>query len=91
MQAVARETTLGTLNDAYDGKIWNSYQQYEGQALLSDPGCFVLTMNMDFFQPYKHVQYSLGAIYCTVMNLPRTYRYEVENVLLIGRAYSQTP
>ena len=45
---------------------------------------YYLTMNMDFFQPYKHLQYSVGAIYCTLMNLPRTERYKVENVLLIG-------
>ena len=79
-----RETTPDRLSDIYDGNIWNSYQQYEGQALLSDSGCIALTMNMDFFQPYKHLQYSLGAIYCTVMNLPRTDRFKVENVLLIG-------
>ena len=36
-------------NNVYDGKIWNSYQQYEGQALLSDHGCFAITMNIDFF------------------------------------------
>ena len=79
-----RETTPDRLSDIYDGNICNSYQQYEGQALLSDSGFIALTMNMDFFQPYKHLQYSLGAIYCTVMNLPRTDRFKVENVLLIG-------
>ena len=76
-----REIIPGRLSDIYDGNIWNSYQQYEGRALLSDPGCSVLTMNMDFFQLYKHLQYSLGAIYCTVMNLPRTDRFKVENLL----------
>ena len=35
-------------------------------------------MNLDFFQPYKHVQYSMGAIYLTILNLPR------ENTILVG-------
>ena len=39
-------------------------------------------MNMDFFRPYKHVQYSVGAIYLTILNLPRNLRYKQENVIL---------
>ena len=39
-------------------------------------------MNFDFFQPYGHVQYSLGAIY--VLNLPREERYKQENAILVG-------
>ena len=38
---------------------------------------------MDFFQPYKHVQYSLGAIYLTILNLPRGIRNK-SNVILVG-------
>lgn len=41
-------------------------------------------LNLDFFQPYKHVQYSLGAIYMTVLNLPRSDRNKIENVILVG-------
>ena len=41
-------------------------------------------MNMDFFQPYKHVQNSVGAIYLTVLNLPREVRNKPENVVLVG-------
>ena len=41
-------------------------------------------MNMDFFRPYKHVQYSVGAIYLVIMNLPRSLRYKQENVILCG-------
>ena len=37
----------------------------------------------------EHVNYSLGAIYCTVMNLPRSVRFKVENALLI-RTYTWT-
>ena len=37
---------------------------------------------MDFFQPYKHLTYSVGVIY-GVLNLPRNIRYKCENVILI--------
>ena len=41
-------------------------------------------MNIDWFQPFKHTTYSIGAIYIAVMNLPRDIRYKRENVLLCG-------
>ena len=41
-------------------------------------------LNIDFFQPYKHVQYSLGAIYLTVLNLPRGIRNKTNNIILVG-------
>lgn len=39
---------------------------------------------MDWFQPYKHVAHSVGVIFVTVMNLPRSSRYIEENVVLVG-------
>ena len=39
---------------------------------------------MDFFQPYKHLTYSVGVIYGVVLNLPRNICYKRENVILIG-------
>ena len=40
-------------------------------------------MNFDFFQPYKHVTYYVGAIYLVIMNLPRSERFHRENIILI--------
>lgn len=52
--------------------------------LFTEPGNLGLMMNLDFFQPYKHIQYSMGAVYLTVLNLPRTLRYNQENTILVG-------
>lgn len=41
-------------------------------------------LNIDWFKPCKHVEYSIGAIYLTIMNLPRNVRFKQENVLLVG-------
>ena len=70
----------------YDGKIWQDFQNYEGKPFLSQPFCYQygLMLNIDWFRPCKHTEYSIGAIYLTVMNLPRFVRFKQENVLLIG-------
>ncbi len=39
---------------------------------------------VDWFQPFVRTEYSVGAIYLTVQNLPRNERYKEENVLLVG-------
>ena len=51
---------------------------------MSEAGNLSFILNIDFFQPYKHVQYSLGALYLCVMNLPREIRYKRENAILVG-------
>ena len=39
---------------------------------------------MDFFQPFTHTTYSVGVIYCVVLNLPREFQYKVENVIVVS-------
>lgn len=41
-------------------------------------------MNVDWFQPFSHLQYSVGAIYMTIQNLPRHLRYKEDNIILVG-------
>ncbi|OAD71072.1 hypothetical protein PHYBLDRAFT_148290 [Phycomyces blakesleeanus NRRL 1555(-)] len=44
----------------------------------------MLTLNIDWFQPFNGVTYSCGAIYLSINNLPREERYKKENVILAG-------
>ena len=37
-------------------------------------------LNCDWFQPYWHTQYSVGVLYLTILNLPRSIRFKPENV-----------
>ncbi len=39
---------------------------------------------LDWFNPYEQTPYSIGAIYLSIMNLPRSERYKEENILLVG-------
>ena len=43
-----------------------------------------LLVNVDWFQPYKHVAYSVGVIYAVVTNLPRSICCKDENVITVG-------
>lgn len=70
--------------DVYDGRIWNEFKVYNGKPFLSNFFTYGLMLNIDWFKPCKHVEYSVGAIYLTVLNLPRDVRFRRENVLLIG-------
>lgn len=67
------------LSDVYDGKIWQ-----KNESFLSQPYSYLLCLNVDWFQPFKHTEHSTGAIYLVIQNLPRTERYKEENVLLVG-------
>ena len=55
-----------TLNDVYDGQVWKDFMDPDGIAFLSLPYNFALSMNIDWFQPFKHSTYSMGAIYIAI-------------------------
>ena len=45
--------------------------------IVSLPYNFALSTNIDWFQPFKHSTYSMGA-------MPREERYSSENIILTG-------
>jgi len=69
------------LLDVYDGKVWADYKL---NGFLTAPYCYLLTLNLDWFQPFTHVEYSVGAIYLAIQNLTHSERYKEENVILVG-------
>ena len=70
--------------DVYDGVVWNSFLTVDGKDFFSSRYSVGLMINVHWFQPYKHVQYSVGAIYLIILNLPRNLRYRRENMILVG-------
>ena len=77
-------STNTLIGDVFDGEIWREFQCYQGKPFLSESLSFGLMLNADWFEPYKHNKYSVGAMYMVVMNLPRAVRYKRENVILCG-------
>lgn len=51
---------------------------------LAQPGTFALSINLDWFGANKDQCYSVGAIYATNLNLPRTVRNQPKNAILLG-------
>ena len=77
-------TMHNAYSDIYDGQVWKDFQKFEGKSFLKDTCTLGLMLNCDWFQPYEHTTYSLGALYLIVMNLPRSMRYKIENIIFIG-------
>ena len=68
--------------DIVDGKVWNellcTYSTGDNSNVLG------ILLNVDWFQPFKHIAYSVGVMYAVIINLPRAMRYKKENVMIIG-------
>ena len=74
-----RRPSANVMSDVYDGKLWHDFVDF-----LSAPSSLLLCLNVDWFQPFQHVTYSVGAIYLSILNLPRSKRHLFENIILIG-------
>ena len=72
------------LADIYEGRVWKSLNFVEHRPFLALPNNLCLALNIDWFNPFDETPYSAGAIYLTVLNLPRTERYKIDNMILIG-------
>ena len=69
------------MGDVYDGEVWKSFKGVDKNTFVENP---FNIMDVDWFQAFTHVQYSVGALYLTVKNLPRLERYKLTNVILCG-------
>lgn len=58
--------------------------RYGKTSTMASDHSFGLMLNLDWFQPFQHVKYSIGVIYAVVLNLPRHLQFKLENVILIG-------
>ena len=78
-----KQVVPGVYTDIFDGRVWKEFQVVDGVPFLSVPGNYALQINVDWFAPFKHTAHSEGAIYMSVLNLPRKESYLQENVLVI--------
>ena len=73
------------LRDVYDGQMWDHFMyDSDGVPFLASPNNFLLMLNCDWFQPFKHTTFSVGVVYIVVANLPRHIRFTRDHVLLVG-------
>lgn len=80
-----RKKEPGKLCDIYDGEMWQHFQfDQDGSPFLAAPYNYLLMLNCDWFQPYKHTSFSVGVLYLAVQNLPRELRLKRENIIIVG-------
>ena len=79
-----RNKQSGIFSDIYDGAMWERFRYYNDMCLLDIPHNLGFMLNVDWLQPYEHLQYSVGIIYLSVLNLPRSERYNLENIIVVG-------
>jgi len=70
--------------DISDGRIWKELLDKDGRLYFEDKRNLGVMINLDWFNPYSNSEYSLGAIYLTILNLPREYRHLWEYTILVG-------
>lgn len=78
-----RHTQDSMMLYVYDGNICEDFNGRKHD-LLTQEGNYALMLNVDWFQPFKHTNYSVSAIYISFLNLPREERFKRENIVLIG-------
>jgi len=62
--------------------VWKKFLNYESKPFLSEDNSFAFMLNLEWFQPHKHVQYSIGLMYLSILNLPRALRYKLKECLV---------
>ena len=72
------------LNDIWDGRVWKEFQNHCNENYFSNKRNLAGMINVDWFQPYKHSEHSIGVIYMSIINIPRQYRNKWENALVLG-------
>lgn len=69
--------------DVYDGDVWKDFNG-RSYNFFTEERNYGVMLNVDWFQPFKYTNYLVGAIYLTILNLPRQERFKKRNIILIG-------
>ena len=83
-----RVTEDGLLTDIYDGRIWKDFLMFDGKEFLAVPNNLAIGLGCDWFQPYKHITYSVRVLYLVIFNLPREERFKMENIILRNNSWT---
>ena len=54
------------------------------EEFLDAPYNYLLTLNIDWFSPFEHGHYSVGAVYLVIQIFPISIRNKPENIILVG-------
>ena len=81
------EPSTTEYRDIWDGRILQTFlMDPDGRtkALLKNRMNLALLLYLDFFNPFQRAVYSCGALYISVLNIPKSQRYKAKWSMLIG-------
>ena len=81
----SRDIPVGALFDIYDGKVWSDFMINNGKRFLAKKSNLALIIYVNWFQPFKQTEYSVGVIYLAVLYLNRNER-DWKRALATGNA-----
>ena len=71
------------MSDIIDGRVWKEEME-KLRVNGSSNNVLGFLLNIDWFQPFKDISYSVGVIYTVILNLPRNVRCKDSNVIIVG-------
>ena len=63
---------------------WLELRGFLNETFFANPYNYLLMLNCDWIQPYRHTQFSIGIMYVVFENFHRPARFKRENVLIVG-------
>ena len=79
-----KESESTIMTDICDGELYKTFKSNNGELFFNDIRNLGAVLNVDWFQPFKNTEYSLGVIYMAITNLPRDVRFKLENIIVCG-------
>src|SRR5688572_26639027 len=74
------------LSDIYEGRVWKTFPDSNNQPFFVKNISEVhigFALNLNWFNPYKHIQCSISVIYLTILNLSHHMRFREENTFVV--------
>ena len=78
-----RNGTPGYYTDVYDGEVWKAFQIVDGDLFLQWPNNLCLKLNLDWFNPFEHIKYSVGVLYFDRKS-SSVITLQIENIIIVG-------
>ena len=78
-----RQSTSDKMEDIWDSQVWKDFTDSNG-GFLREKYNIALMLFVDWVQPYKRSQYSIGTIYLAILNLPRAQRFLKKWICVVG-------
>lgn len=83
----------GSLRDMWDGRSLRQFfkdTRGDNTPLLEDKNNLALLLYLDFFNPFTRAVHSSGVLCMTVLNLPRSVRYQKKWAMLTNWYHSRS-